>query len=121
MLHPTQPARRAVDESGFRLSGGERQRISFARAIAGRPSVLVLDEPTANLDASTDALIRNMIVEQRAAGRTVVVVTHNPATLAIADDVILLDKGRLICSGSTQDAALQAQLAEAMQGHTIVS
>ena len=110
-----------LGENGFRLSGGERQRISFARAIAGRPSVLVLDEPTANLDASTDALIRNMIVEQRAAGRTVVVVTHNPATLAIADDVILLDKGRLICSGSTQDAALQAQLAEAMQGHTIVS
>jgi ATP-binding cassette subfamily B protein len=102
-----------LGESGFRLSSGERQRIGFARAIAGRPSVLVLDEPTANLDASTDALIRKMIVDQRDAGRTVVVVSHNPATLAIADDVILLDKGILVCSGSTQDAAIQAQLVEA--------
>jgi ABC-type bacteriocin/lantibiotic exporter with double-glycine peptidase domain len=102
-----------LGESGFRLSSGERQRIGFARALAGRPSVLVLDEPTANLDASTDALIRKMIVDQRDAGRTVVVVSHNPATLAIADDVILLDKGILVCSGSTQDAAIQAQLVEA--------
>ena len=110
-----------LGENGFRLSGGERQRISFARALAGRPSVLVLDEPTANLDASTDALIRKMIVDQRTAGRTVVIVTHNPATLAIADDVILLDRGCLICSGSTQDAALQARLAEVMQDHTTVT
>ena len=110
-----------LGENGFRLSGGERQRISFARAIVGRPSILVLDEPTANLDASTDALIRKMIVDQRDAGRTVVVVTHNPATLAIADDVILLDRGQLICSGSAQDATLQGQLAEAMQDHGTMS
>jgi ABC-type multidrug transport system fused ATPase/permease subunit len=107
-----------LGENGFRLSGGERQRISFARALAGRPSVLVLDEPTANLDASTDALIRKMIVDQRDAGRTVVVVTHNPATLALADDVILLSKGRLICSGSMQDAAIRARLIEVMPDHT---
>lgn len=107
-----------LGENGFRLSGGERQRISFARALAGRPSVLVLDEPTANLDASTDAQIRKMIVDQRDAGRTVVVVTHNPATLAIADDVILLDKGNLICSGSMQDAAIQARLVEVMQDYS---
>ena len=56
-----------------------------------------------------------MIVDQRNAGRTVVVVTHDPATLAMADDIILLDKGRLVCSGSTRDAASQARLAEAMQ------
>ncbi|MGE5138976.1 MAG: ABC transporter ATP-binding protein [Rudaea sp.] len=104
-----------LGENGFRLSGGERQRISFARAVVGRPSVLVLDEPTANLDSSTDALIRKMIVDQRDAGRTVVVVTHHPATLAIADDVILLDRGRLICSGAAQDPALRERLAEAMQ------
>lgn len=110
-----------LGENGFRLSGGERQRISFARAVVGRPSVLVLDEPAANLDASTDALIRKMIIDQRDAGRTVIVVTHNPATLAIADDVILLDRGCLVCSGAAQDAALRDRLAAAMQGRMAAS
>ena len=101
-----------LGENGFRLSGGERQRISLARALAGRPSVLVLDEPTANLDAATEALIRNILVDQRDAGRTVVIVTHNPAILAIADRVILLKQGHLVCSGSTHDTSIQARLFE---------
>ena len=101
-----------LGESGFRLSGGERQRISLARALAGRPSVLVLDEPTANLDAATETLIRNILVDQRDAGRTVVIVTHNPAILAIADRVILLKQGHLVCSGSAHDASIQARLFE---------
>jgi ABC-type bacteriocin/lantibiotic exporter with double-glycine peptidase domain len=101
-----------LGESGFRLSGGERQRISLARALAGRPSVLVLDEPTANLDAATETLIRDILVDQRDAGRTIVIVTHNPAILAIADRVILLRQGHLVCSGSTQDPSIQARLFE---------
>jgi ABC-type bacteriocin/lantibiotic exporter with double-glycine peptidase domain len=101
-----------LGESGFRLSGGERQRISLARALAGRPSVLVLDEPTANLDAATETLIRNILVDQRDAGRTVVIVTHNPAILAIADRVILLKQGQLVCSGSARDSSIQARLFE---------
>lgn len=101
-----------LGENGFRLSGGERQRISLARALAGRPSVLVLDEPTANLDAATETLIRNILVDQRDAGRTVVIVTHNPAILAIADRVILLKQGHLVCSGSTHDTSIQARLFE---------
>jgi ABC-type bacteriocin/lantibiotic exporter with double-glycine peptidase domain len=106
-----------LGENGYRLSAGERQRIGLARALAGRPSVLVLDEPTANLDAATDALIRRTIVDQRNAGRTILVVTHSPATLAIADDVIVLDRGGLMCRGSTGDAAIQAWVSEAMRGH----
>ena len=101
-----------LGESGFRLSGGERQRISLARALAGRPSVLVLDEPTANLDAATETLIRDILVDQRDAGRTIVIVTHNPAILAIADRVILLKQGHLVCSGSAQDTSVQARLFE---------
>ena len=101
-----------LGENGFRLSGGERQRISLARALAGRPSVLVLDEPTANLDAATETLIRNILVDQRDAGRTVVIVTHNPAILAIADRVILLKQGHLVCSGSARDTSIQARLFE---------
>jgi ABC-type multidrug transport system fused ATPase/permease subunit len=105
-----------IGENGYRLSAGERQRISLARAIAGRPSVLVLDEPTANLDATAEAWIKKTIVDQRNAGRTVIIVTHNPETLAIADDVIVLDKGILVCCGPIADPAIQAPVADVMRG-----
>ena len=104
-----------VGENGYRLSAGERQRISLARALAGRPAALVLDEPTANLDAFTEALIRATLVDQRNAGRAIIVVTHNPATLAIADDVIVLDKGAVVCGGPLADPAVRGRAAEAMR------
>lgn len=104
-----------VGENGYRLSAGERQRLALARALAGQPSALVLDEPTASLDPATNAWIRHTIVAQRNAGRTVVVVTHNAATLAIADDVIVLDRGRLICAGPLPEPAVKAAAAEVMQ------
>jgi ABC-type multidrug transport system fused ATPase/permease subunit len=107
-----------VGENGYRLSAGERQRISFARALAGRPAALVLDEPTANLDAVTEALIQATLVDQRNAGRTIIIVTHNAATLAIADDVIVLDKGAVVCSGPLADPAVRGPAAEAMRERT---
>ena len=104
-----------VGENGYRLSAGERQRISFARALAGRPSVLVLDEPTANLDAATEASLQKTIVEQRNAGRTVVIVTHDPSILAIVDDVIVLEKGSLVGFGPIANPALRAPIADVMR------
>jgi ABC-type bacteriocin/lantibiotic exporter with double-glycine peptidase domain len=101
-----------LGETGFRLSSGERQRIALARAVVAQPAVLLLDEPTANLDASTEAVVRKMIADQKAAGRTVVVITHSPAMLTLADDVILLHKGRLLCSGPAAEKAIQSQVAE---------
>ncbi len=103
-------------ENGFRLSAGERQRIGLARALAGRPSVLILDEPTANLDSATEALIKQTLIDQRNAGRTVIVVTHDPGTLAIADDVAVLDKGVLAGFGPLESARIQALLAAPAQG-----
>ena len=105
-----------LGETGFRLSSGERQRIALARAIVAQPAVLLLDEPTANLDASTEAVVRKMIADQKAAGRTVVVITHSPAMLTLADDVILLHKGRLLCSGPATEKAIQSQVAEYAMG-----
>ncbi len=106
-----------VGENGYRFSAGERQRISLARALAGCPSVLILDEPTANLDAATEAWIHKTIVDQRNVGRSVIIVTHNPATLAIVDDVILLEKGNLVGCGPIAKPAIQALTAEMMRDH----
>ena len=103
-----------VGENGYRLSAGERQRVSLARALASRPSVLVLDEPTANLDAATNAWIRTTIIDQRRAGRTVIIITHSPAIAAIADDVIALEKGVLVCDGSMADPTVEARVAQIM-------
>jgi ATP-binding cassette subfamily B protein len=80
--------------------------------------VLVLDEPTANLDAVTNEWIRNTISDQRGAGRTVIIITHSPGTVAIADDVIVLDKGVLVCSGSMADPVIEAQVARVMPDYT---
>jgi ABC-type multidrug transport system fused ATPase/permease subunit len=104
-----------VGENGYRLSAGERQRISLARALAAHPAALVLDEPTANLDAVTHARISATMAAQRDAGRTIIVVTHNPAALAVADDVIVLDKGALVCCGPLTDPAVRERAAAAMQ------
>ena len=104
-----------VGENGYRLSAGERQRISLARALAGCPSMLILDEPTANLDAATEAWIQKTIIDQRNAGRSVIIVTHDPATLAIVDDVILLEKGLLVDFGSIANPAIRASAAEMMR------
>jgi ATP-binding cassette subfamily B protein len=80
-------------ERGLALSAGERQRIAIARALLGRPSVLVLDEPTSALDADTEKIIaRNLREHLR--DRTVIVITHRAALAEIADQVINLREGK---------------------------
>ena len=75
-----------------RLSGGQAQRVGLARALAGRPEVLLLDEPFSATDADVRPLLRRQV---RAAGATVVLVTHDPADAAeLADEVLLLEAGR---------------------------
>jgi ABC-type multidrug transport system fused ATPase/permease subunit len=88
-----------VGERGVRLSGGQRQRVGLARALYPRPSVLVLDEATSNLDHATE----NRIVEtlaQLPGGITTVVVTHRIASVRYCDRLLYLDEGRVRASGS---------------------
>jgi ATP-binding cassette subfamily B protein len=84
-----------VAERGLTLSAGERQRIAIARALLRRPKVLVLDEPTAALDPATEkAFSRALVPLMR--GRTAVLITHRPSLLAIADQVIVLQAGKIV-------------------------
>jgi len=87
-----------LTERGEGLSGGQRQSICIARALARKPSVLVLDEPTSMMDTGTEA---DLIARLREAtrGRTLIVVTHRSSVLELVDRVIVLDKGKLIADG----------------------
>jgi ATP-binding cassette subfamily B protein len=83
-----------VGARGTALSGGQKQRVALARALAGRPSILLLDDCTASLDAQTESsLWRQLLVA--IPDCTTLVVTHRPATLRRADQIVLLDRGRV--------------------------
>ncbi|MFP4512399.1 MAG: ABC transporter ATP-binding protein [Acidimicrobiales bacterium] len=88
-----------IGERGFSLSGGQRQRIAIARAILADPRVLILDDATSSVDPTKEHEIRDALGEVMA-GRTTVVIAHRPATIALADRVVLLDGGRIIAEGS---------------------
>lgn len=81
------------------LSGGEQQRVSIARAIAERPSILFADEPTANLDRESSAVVMQLFQELRREGQTIIMVTHEEEYAAFADRIVRLDDGRVVSEG----------------------
>jgi ATP-binding cassette, subfamily B, heavy metal transporter len=88
-----------VGERGLKLSGGERQRVGIARALLANPRVLVLDEATSALDGPTEAAIQETLRKVRA-GRTTLVVAHRLSTIADADQILVLRRGRIVERGT---------------------
>lgn len=94
-----------IGEAGNLLSGGQRQRIGLARAVYGDPAVLVLDEPNANLDDAGEAALIKTVLQLKAKGKTVFLITHRGSAVAVADRILILQDGQIKADGP-RDAVL---------------
>ena len=93
-----------VGAHGTAMSGGERQRLILARALLADPAVLILDEPTAHLDAETSAALTADLLGLTA-GRTTLLITHDMAGLECLDEIIVLDRGKVVQRGTHDQLA----------------
>ena len=89
-----------IGEAGLRLSGGQRQRLDLARALVRQAPILILDEPTSNLDAESEVRLRDAMQRIRTKTETtMIVIAHRLATVAMADKILVLDRGLLVTEG----------------------
>jgi len=88
-----------IGERGITLSGGQRQRLAIARALIVDPRILILDDATASVDATTEAHIR-LGLRQAMRGRTTIIIAHRLSTIALADEIVVLDGGRIAARGT---------------------
>jgi ATP-binding cassette subfamily B protein len=91
-----------VGERGLTLSGGQRQRIAIARALLADPRILILDDATSSVDAQTEAAIRRGL-DEALEGRTTFIVAHRLSTISLADEIVVLDGGRLVDRGTHEE------------------
>jgi ATP-binding cassette subfamily B protein len=104
-----------VGERGLTLSGGQRQRVAIARALLAEPRILILDDATSSVDATTESQIKAALAEVME-GRTTFVIAHRLSTIALADEVVVLEDGEVAARGTHEqlldDSELYREIAE---------
>jgi ATP-binding cassette subfamily B protein len=108
-----------IGERGITLSGGQRQRIAIARAILANPRILVLDDATASVDATTEARIR-LGLREVMKGRTTLIIAHRLSTISLADEVVVLDHGRVVARGTAEELGRTSAVFREIEEHGLV-
>ncbi len=108
-----------VGERGITLSGGQRQRVAIARALAIDPRILILDDATASVDATTEARIR-LGLREAMKGRTTIIIAHRLSTIALADEIIVLDGGRVTARGTHEVLIDESPVYREMYDHGLL-
>jgi ATP-binding cassette subfamily B protein len=98
-----------VGERGLTLSGGQRQRVAIARALLADPRILILDDATSSVDASTEQEIKRALREVMA-GRTTFVIAHRLSTISLADTIVVLENGEVVAAGDHDELLEQSEL-----------
>jgi ABC-type multidrug transport system fused ATPase/permease subunit len=108
-----------IGERGITLSGGQRQRLAIARALAVDPRVLILDDATASVDASTEARIR-VGLREAMRNRTTLIIAHRLSTIALADEIVVLDDGRIAARGTHDELLVTSEVYRDIYDHGLL-
>jgi ATP-binding cassette subfamily B protein len=108
-----------IGERGITLSGGQRQRLAIARAILLDPRILILDDATASVDATTEARIR-LGLREAMQGRTTIVIAHRLSTLALADELVVLHEGRVAARGTDEELLASSPVYREIHDHGLL-
>jgi ABC-type multidrug transport system fused ATPase/permease subunit len=108
-----------IGERGITLSGGQRQRIAIARALVVDPRVLILDDATSSVDAATEAKIR-LGLREAMRGRTTLIIAHRLSTISLADEMVVLEHGRVVARGVHEDLLAESPVYRDIHEHGLI-